>query len=162
MSLKINWRTTLTGSPEEVWLLSESQIILPVPGVMSKFLWKEEINHETTEGPEVFSVFSKRISFKSDYRESNFLCPWGAFNVDGLVKSPSVRLMRIVLHLRRCSGPCKYASLLSPARSGTARLASKVFYLAIPILTFYEITNLYRLLKKYVVRPTRRTCLKYG
>ena len=31
---------------------------------------------------------------------------------DGFVKSPSVRLRRIALHLRRCSVPCKYASLL--------------------------------------------------
>ena len=32
--------------------------------------------------------------------------------IDGLVKSPSVRLRRVALHLRRCGVPCKYASLL--------------------------------------------------
>jgi len=65
-------------------------------------------------------------------------------NFDGFVKSPSVRLRRVALHLRRCGVPYKYASLLSPARSGIARLVRprrRAFYFAIPIFTFYEIIN---------------------
>ncbi len=33
--------------------------------------------------------------------------------------------------VNRCGVPCKYASLLSPARSGIARLASGAFYFAV-------------------------------
>jgi hypothetical protein len=52
-------------------------------------------------------------------------------NNDGFVKSPSAALR---CFLRRCGVPVS-----TPHSSGFARLASGAFYIAIQILTFYEI-----------------------
>jgi len=58
-------------------------------------------------------------------------------NFDGFVKSPSVRLRRIALHLRRCGVPPKYAS----GFARLVRLRRRAFYAAIALATFYEIIN---------------------
>jgi hypothetical protein len=62
-----------------------------------------------------------------------------AANLDGFVKSPSVRLRRVALLPSSLRRTCKYTS------SGFARLVRlrrRAFYIAIQILTFYEAINL--------------------
>jgi len=70
--------------------------------------------------------------------------------IDGFVKSPSVRLRRIVLQLRRCS-----ATVSAPHSSIFARLASGAFYETIVTVNFFEIMKVDDLVKS---RKSRHSC----